>query len=152
MSRPISKSQIKAVHVALARQGIDDADYRAILREQFDAASCKDLSVAQAHQLIRRLYGGRAHERRRRPIQQPAAPAPSRTAGSVVRLASAAQQRLINALVGEIDWAADDGYRRWLERSLGLAQVRTSAEAARAIEGLKGLKRHGHRRADAEVE
>ena len=154
MRRPITKPQIKAIHVALARQGIDDATYRAMLEVQFGVTTCKDLTTRQAHRLIMRLYGGTAYQRPRRhqPIKQPAARAPSRTAGKIVRLVSPGQQRLISALVAEIRWEAEGGYRRWLDRSLGLAQVRTTAEAARVIEGLKGLKRHGHRCPDKETD
>ena len=140
----ITKAQIRAIHASLSYRGIDDDTYRALLQVQFGVTTCKDLSLTEANALLRRLNGGKYPQRRRQRIQQPASP--RKTSGKVVHLASPAQQRLISAMVAEIDWETEDGYRRWLDRSLGLARVCTTAEAGRVINGLKGLKRHGHRK------
>lgn len=53
----ISPSQIKAIHAAIHKLGLDDADYRAILLERFGAQSCKELTWRQAEELLESLNG-----------------------------------------------------------------------------------------------
>jgi len=146
---PITKAQVKAIHVALHRRGIDDETYRHVLDDRFGATTCKDLTRREASELLTLLGrplprppGTRPHSGTRRRIETPAEPQP--VGDGVIQLATKAQRDLIGALAAEIMWETEDGYRRWLRRSIGLARVRTSAEAARAIEGLRGLKAHGH--------
>ena len=144
----ITSGQIRAIHAVLRRIGMEDDAYRELLRTLWGVSSCKDLTRAQAGDLLARLAGPYRPARQQQPRRRatrPAAPAPAQTDG-VVRLASPAQRRLIDALIGEVAWQYEDGYSRWLKRSLGLASVRTADEARRAIDGLKGLKNHGHRR------
>ncbi len=144
---PITAGQIRAIHAALSHRGIDDETYRAMLREHWQVDTCKALSRAQANALLNRLNGRRKPARRRQPIRKPHLPAPVRQAagGNVVRLATRNQRDLIDALVSEIAWT-DGGYEAWLRQSLALSGVRTHDDAMRTIEGLKGLKRHGHAR------
>lgn len=136
--RPITPSQVRAIHVALHRRGIDDDAYRDILRQRFDAQTCKALTRAQASELLLAL--GRALPRppgARKPRQRrPAA----KSAPNVLRMASPAQRRLVAALACEIDWREPDGFRRWLRKSLGIERVSTAAQAAQAIEGLKAIR------------
>ena len=146
---PITAAQVRSIHVALSRRGIDDDTYRHILDERFGVATCKDLTRREASDLLTLLGrelprppGTRPRSGGRRPIGNAAEPAA--VADGVVRLATKGQRDLLDKLAGEIAWEAPNGYARWLTASLGLARVRTSAEAARAIEGLRGLKRHGH--------
>ena len=147
MTAMITTAQIRTIHAALSRRGIDDETYRALLREQFDGvASCKDLSRSDAHRLINTLFGGPLPRRRQR-IRTPADPRPVGDGDgddAPVRLVSPLQRRLIDALVSEIAWDSADGYRHWLRRSLGLVRVRTQGDATAVIRGLKGLKQHGH--------
>ena len=151
---PITAAQVRAVHVALSKRGVDDDTYRHILNERFDAASCKELTRREASELLTLLGrdlprppGTRPRSGVRRPIARPAEP-PAPAADGVVRLATKKQRDLIDKLAAEVAWETPRGYARWLTASLGLARVRTSAEAARAIEGLQGLKRHGHAKPD----
>ena len=140
----ITEGQVTAIHTALTKRGISDDAYRDILHEGFRGAkSCKELSRAQANDLLDMLNRG-AGKRRRKPIRKPAA-APAPESGAP-RLSSAAQRKLILDLVGEIRWHGEGGYDAWRVKSLGVRRVRTAAEAARVINGLKGLKRHGGRR------
>lgn len=148
--RPITPAQVKSIHVALHRLGIGDADYRAMLAD-WGAASCKDLSRREASDLLARLGrplanapGSRPASGGRRRISVPAERPAQEDADGVVRLPSNRQRALIRDLAAEIAWETDDGYRRWLSRSLGLDRVRTRADAARTIAGLRGLKAHGH--------
>ncbi len=64
----------------------------------------------------------------------------------MIKLATAPQRQFIAEMTTEIAWEVDDGYARWLGRSLGLVPVRTRDDANRVIEGLRGLKAHGHSR------
>lgn len=144
----ITKAQIKAIHVRLSYAGIEDDDYRALLRQQFQAASCKELTRHQAHQLIVRLHGGRAkpkpaQRRKRQPIKTAAAPSPPDSA-AVIAMISPAQRDLIEVLISEIKWHTAGGYSAWLKLSIGLQSISTARDAMRVIDGLKGLKRHGH--------
>lgn len=54
---PISKDQIKAIKTAQRQHGIDDEDYRAMLRRLFHVTSCTQLSQAQASVVLDRLNG-----------------------------------------------------------------------------------------------
>lgn len=142
---PITAGQIRAIHAALAAQGIDDATYRDMLKSGWGAQSCKHLSVGEANSLLNHLNGRRQRPRRRQPIRRPARPAAVQSKAGVVRLPSPAQQQLIVALVSEVQWRSAGGYRAWLKRSLGLGRVRTAEDAGRVINGLKGLKRRSGR-------
>ncbi|MDE2640187.1 MAG: regulatory protein GemA [Chloroflexota bacterium] len=146
MTRPITRRQIGLIKIRQKRLGMDDETYRAMLRERYGGLeSCKDLSAAQAHDLIDYLFGGakpRGRRRIARPAETPAAARPG--SGNVVKLPSPLQTKLIGVLVNEVAWESADGYRRWLKRSLGLDAVRSAGDASRVIDGLKGLKRHGH--------
>ena len=153
--RPITKAQIRAAHAALARQGIDDETYRALLRAAWDASSCLELDRGQASDLLRRLGVSRRGRRTaadRRPPNDGghargsdpgASKRPTSLPPGVLRMATPAQRRLIGELRTEIDWrAGPDGYRLWLKQNLATDRVASSGQAARVIEGLKGLKRN----------
>ena len=135
MSRPISTSQIRAIKTAQRSAGLEDADYRTLLRRRFGVDSCTQLDVRQANALLLHLWGGR----KRAPA--PKAKRPPRLPAGVERLATPAQTRLIGELAGEIDWREPEGYRRWLAANQNLERVATSKQAARVIEGLRALKR-----------
>ena len=142
---PITASQVKAIHVALAQQGIDDDTYRSMLRDGWGVHSCKQLDRHQAHRLIMRLHGGRTKPRTRRPITHPAKPPTLPVdAEKVIHLPTPKQVQLIHDLIHEIAWDHTDGYRRWLRTCLGIRKVRTKEDAHRVILGLRGLGRGGH--------
>ena len=137
MQAPITKAQIKAIHVALSRQGIEDGIYRQKLRLMFDVGSCKALSRQQATTLLKSL-GLPAPK----PARQARPRRATRTQGdNIIALPTPAQMQFISDLRREIAWNRHDGYQCWLRRYLGITRIRTSVEAARAIEGLKGVKR-----------
>lgn len=144
--KPITKAQIRAVHILLAKTGMTDTDYRLLLRNRFDVASSKDLDSTEAHQLIVQLAGGRevSKKRIRKPIKQPALASASAYSGNLIRMVTPQQRKLIDALQKEINWYQPEGYLTWLQKSLGLSAVRTKEEAQKTINGLKGLKSHGH--------
>ena len=141
--RPITPAQVRAIHVALSRHGIDDDEYRDRLRKGWGVDSCKELTRKQASGLLRSLGV---------PLKNPPGTPPAqRTAGArsrtrplpenAVQLATRAQRELIAALVDEIAWREADGFERWLEHNQGLRRVGTEHQAADVIEGLKQMVR-----------
>ena len=153
-ARPITKAQIKAIHVALSYHGIPDKEYRERLHTDYGAKSCKDLSRRQASELLVTLgrplanppgsQPAQSKTGRRQKIRNPAPKPTGLSVDGIITLASPAQHALIDELAGEVAWELEDGFRRWLKRSLGLERVRTQGDAQRVIDGLRGLKRHGH--------
>ena len=137
----ITNAQIRAIKAACRHHGIDDDTYRFMLDESYGAGSCKDLTRAQANDLLNRLNVHRRRKPvRRKPVQKAAAPAPATTSGDVVRLASPRQRQLIDQLVSEIRWRTS--YEAWLRKSLGMSRVLTAADAQRVIPGLIRLKQY----------
>lgn len=139
-TKPITKPQIKAIHVALHRKGIDDATYRDLLERGWGAKSCLDLTRAQASDLLLRLGRPLAREpgeQAPRPARERPKPAPA----GVTALPTPAQRQLIEDLVEEIGWMDEDGYRRWLFKSMRVRAVSTREQAAKVIEGLKAMRR-----------
>ena len=152
--KPITKAQIKQIHVQLHRLGIDDATYRALLDELWGVATCKDLTRRQASALLNRLGvrltnapGQRPGQTARKRKKNRPAPRHAPLPEGVVQLASPEQQRFVRELATEVDWRLAGGFERWLEHNMGLPRVRTHAEAQKVIEGLKAMKR---RQADAD--
>ena len=149
--RPITAARVKSIHVALHRLRLEDAEYRELLKD-WNATTCKDLTRRQASDLLARL--GRPLPNpplaktvpmgRRRRISNPATTAQSEDEDGVVRLATVGERDLVERMATEIAWETDDGYRRWLRRSLGIERVRTRRDVNRAIQGLRSLKAHGH--------
>ncbi len=135
MSAGITPAQVRAIHAAARARGLTDAEYRGRLRAAAGVDTCKGLSRRQASAFLLAL-GRPPAPRPRRPAAPRRRPAPG-----VVRMASPAQRRLIEALASEVAWRSADGYRGWLRKNQGLPRVSTAAEAARVIEGLKGLRR-----------
>ena len=140
----ITKGQIRAIHVALHRQGIEDEVYRELLRNEYDVDTYKALDRRQAARLLVHL-NGKHKPRKRRPIRNPATPV-ERSDGRVVYLPTPKQFQLIHDLQQEVAWDHADGYARWLKTCLGLDKVVDRDDASKVIQGLKGLKRGGHAR------
>lgn len=51
------KGLIRAVHTAKTKKGISDEDYRALLRNEFQVESSKDLTLPQLGTLLTRING-----------------------------------------------------------------------------------------------
>ena len=151
-TRPITPAQVKAIHVALHRRDIDDEAYRALLEARYGVTTCKALTRRQAGDLLTRLGralprppgSGPAPTARRKAAQAMQAPSPPPKAGrGVVRLVTPLQRVFIDELVAEIKWREEDGYERWLRRSMGMERVATTAQARKVIEGLRAMRRRG---------
>lgn len=140
---PITQGQVKLIHVMLTRQGIDDEDYRAMLESLYGVDTCKKLTRKQANELLTRLGAGQKPK-----LAQPAQPKPApprRRDANVATLATPAQHQLIHELIHEIKWRMQPptaAYAAWLQHNQSLDKVRTTAEAAKVIRGLKAIKAH----------
>lgn len=142
--RPITPAQVRSIHVALRRRGIDDAEYRALLSDMFGADTCKNLTRRQASDLLALL--GRPLPRppgapRERPPREPRQPAPE----GVAALPTPAQRALIAELAERVDWRDGGGLEAWTRASFGWRRPRSPAEAALVIEGLKAMLRRDGR-------
>lgn len=145
MDAKLTPAQQKAIHACRRSLDLSENEYRTVLAEYCiqpcvdasraweSATSSSDLSRSQARHLLTRwaLRGatiGRPYS------AQKAKP-------ETIQLASPAQRAYIERLKEEIPWRLADGYERWLISRMGLQSVRTFDEAAKVIEGLKGLHR-----------
>lgn len=146
--RPITPAQVRSIHVALARQGIADEDYRAVLQARFGATTCKALSRRQASELLalfgRPLPRPPATAPKRAPARQRPAPAPD----GVAALPTPAQRALIAELADRVEWRQPDGLKRWSRAHFGWPRPTSPEDAARVIEGLKQLCRRAGRWAE----
>lgn len=137
----ITPAQIRAVKGTVRRLGMTDMEYRALLRERWDVASCTALTRREASDLLRALGRPLARAPGEQPPRPPR-PRPAPTPPGVTRLATPAQRRLIDELAREIEWSQPGGYPVWLKRSQGIDRIVTATQAHRVIEGLRAIKRH----------
>ena len=140
---PITQGQVKLIHVMLTRQKIDDESYRELLEELYGVDTCKNLTRKQANELLTRLGAGQK-PKPAKPAKPKPAP-PRRRDPNVVALATPAQHQLIHDLIHEVKWRMQPpaaAYAAWLRNNQSLDKIRTTAEAARVIRGLKALKAH----------
>ena len=133
--RPITKAQVKSIHIALSRQGIDDATYRGILYDRYGVETCKALTRRQASELLTRLGRPLALPPRLRKRR------PNRLPEGATRLVTPEQRKLIGELAAEIEWREPDGYAGWLRSNMDLERVATSDQAAKVIQGLLAMRR-----------
>ena len=135
--RPITSAQVRSIHIALSRQGIDDATYRGILYERYGVETCKALTRRQASELLARL----GRPLKRAPPERSRAPRPDPLPEGATRLATREQRGLIAELAAEVEWREPDGYAEWLKANMGLKRIATAAQAARIINGLMAMVR-----------
>ena len=156
--RLIRPKQIQIIKMAQRDLGLDDATYRAMLRESYGVDSCTRLTIAQANALIDRFQAkGFAFKpiKPRSPVRKqwtqgnwgggnPRPAGVPRKTGKVVNLASAAEIEKINAIASLISWRYENGLKLFLSKRMGIkgGTVRTAGEAYRAIEGLKKMFEH----------
>lgn len=130
----ISAKQIQIIHVAKASLGLEEDDYRAILRQVAGVTSSRDLDVAGFRALMNRF------ERMGFTSTMP------RPSGFGVRpgMASPRQVELIRDLWREYkgEDASDATLGRWLERTFHLSSIRFLGydDARKVIGALKMMK------------
>lgn len=135
--RPITASQVRSIHVALARRGVDDATYRSLLDSRYGVRSCKGLTRRQASELLA-LLGRPLPRPPAEPRERPAAPPPAPRPEGVSALPTPAQRALIAELAERVEWRGG-GLEAWTLASYGYRRPRTVEEAGCVIEGLKAM-------------
>lgn len=149
--KPATNQQIITIHTLKSRLRMDDEPYvEVISRHGLGVVSSKDLNRKQASAVITELalkLNGPAQAAK--PLSKPkgkakAKAAPVTTRDNVVALATPPQRALIGHLAQEVDWHRHGSYEAWLLKNQKLEKVTTKEEARSVIEGLKGLKQHGH--------
>ena len=135
---PATKPQLQTLHGMKRAMAMDDDDYRTLVK-------LHGKGVEHSNELTRKQASALISELEIKSGSKPTLPPkPVTTQGNVVALASPPQLALIGHLVREVDWYEHGSYAAWLKKNLGLDKVVTKEQARNAIEGLKGLKVHGH--------
>jgi hypothetical protein len=150
----IDHMQIKLIHIAKAKLGLSEEDYRGILSERYWVNTCKDLGYDEATELIKyfQTQGFRI-------ITKRYAHSAKRKALNVIDLVSPQQLAKIEHLKADIRWRVHDGFFRWLRKFLkftpthpsplegegkgegGVSQIiQTSKKANAVIEALKAMR------------
>lgn len=111
----IAPRQIKAIHAAKGKLGMDDDTYRDTLRERFGVESCKGLTWGQAEELLDALNSGTGNQGRgtgkgRSPVPGPRS-LPFTDFDGRPGFATGAQCRLIAAMWAQVSRAENDEAR-----------------------------------------
>lgn len=125
----ITKKQIQLIHIAKQQLSIDDDTYKELLAN-YNVTSSKDLTQFQAEHLLRHLRskGFRIVKTARNK---------AKIGGKTIKLASPAQLKLIEVLKSNIVWKVS--FESWLNKRMKIKNILTSKDAAKVIEGLKGM-------------
>lgn len=136
----IAPSQIKAIHTAIGRLGMDDETYRHMLHSRYGATSCKDLSWQQAEALLAHL-NDTPHRPRRSGSTLKYADMDGRPG-----FATGAQCRLIDAMWNQVTRATDEesaeqALNNFCNRILGVAGLRMvkSWQVEKIVKALEGM-------------
>ena len=146
-ARPITGPQTRAVHAAAAAHGYTGGAYRSLLESMFGVRSSRQLTVAQASELLDRLNGKRragdsGSGGSRSGDSRSGDGRPRRLPPGTVRLPTAPQRRLIGALAAKLDMDAGDVERFAAGRlKLEGGRPKTSTEARKLIEALRAMCR-----------
>lgn len=125
----ITKKQIQLIHIAKQQLCIDDDTYQDILAN-YKVKSSKDLSKFQAEHLLRHLRskGFRIVKTARNK---------AKIGDKTIKLASTSQLKLIEVLKANIIWKVS--FESWLNTRMKMKKILSSKDAAKVIEGLKGM-------------
>lgn len=143
----IAPRQVKAIHAAIGKLGMDDDTYRATLQERFGVKSCKGLSWQQAEELLDHLNGKPAKPRiggKKRHADMDGRPG----------MASGAQCRMLEAMWSEVSRMStaeekERAFGRFLKRIAGVDGLRflegkQVEKVVKAIKVMKEEKESGH--------
>lgn len=155
---PATKTQIKCIHTLANKLRMEaDAYHYLLARHAEGVMHSNDLNRKQASAVITELAAkvngtpakapAPVKSKARARTQGKSKDAPITSRDNIVALATPPQRALIGHLIEEVVWHAHGGsYEAWLLKNQKLEKVATKEEARRVIEGLKGLKAHGHAR------
>lgn len=159
--KPITPAQIKAIHTMARQLGMFSeageklpAYIDLIARHGEGVITSTQMLSSQASAAIRELEDRlgtkttQAKTAARQGIDKAKAaakrPPTPNSQGNVVAMATPGQRDLINNLLAEINWHAHGGFAPWLKKYYGLTEVKTKEQAQKVINGMMGLKKHGH--------
>jgi len=137
----ITDRQRVKIKIAQKQLGISDDDYRARLGA-WDAKSCKDLTSAQADELI--MDFKRMGWKPRRPKKKK--PSGRKPIPGVIYPISTGQRQRIAGLAAQIRWQYEDGFNRWCKKRFGFSEPLTSPQATKVIEALKAMTARARRK------
>lgn len=129
----IAPRQIKAIHTAIGKLGMDDDTYRDTLRERFGVESCKGLTWRQAEELLDVLNAGTRDQGQGTGNGRSLVPRPRSLPFTDMAgrpgFASGAQCRLVAAMWAQVSRAPNDESREtaldsFCRRILGVAGLR----------------------------
>lgn len=136
----IAPSQIKAIHAAVNKLGLDDDAYRDMLQSRYGVKSCKGLSWRQAEELLETLNGTPAVPRRysggKKYSDLDGRPG----------FANGAQLRLIDALFNQVtraegEEAIEKAMNSFVNRIVGVAGMRMVKgwQVEKIVKALEGM-------------
>lgn len=138
---PISQSKISLIHVAINQLGIDDNEYRAILRSVANVTSAKELSEKGFNDLMNKLseLGFKTKT-------------PSQFLGQRNGMATPKQVAFIQELWRQYTGGKNESsLNHWLENSFGVTNIRfvstdiaAKAIPAKAIPALKAMTKRNN--------
>lgn len=152
--RQIEPKQIQLIHIAKTQCGLSDVEYRDLIagHNKRGKDSSADLTYAEASDVINYFVKTLGFRIKSNYIRTSGAARRQRWAyastrrsgnrplpGNVVAFPSPMQLDMIDSLSAQVAWKFADGYQRWLAKYLKISRIATSAQAQRAIEGLKGM-------------
>jgi hypothetical protein len=142
--KQIEPKQTQLLHIAKSQCKLSDVEYRDLLAGQTKdkKTSSKDLTYSEADAVLNyfvKTLGFKIRTRGCNPLFSRTARARGPLPGNVTALPSPHQLNLIEALGAQVTWKYADGFQRWLAKYVKTDKIRTSAQASRCIEGLKGM-------------
>ena len=147
--RKIEPLQIKIIHTAVARLGLNDDIYRTILHRFSGKESSTDMTYLEASQTIDyfKTLGFKIPRRKKytkgTPARQDYRSVPRKERPSnVFVLPSRDQLDMIDALAGQVKWKVEGGFNLWVKKYYKIDRIKTEWEASDVIEGLKKLIDH----------
>jgi hypothetical protein len=142
-STAIAPSVLRFIHTAKSRLLFTEQEYRALLKEHYGIGSSKELSPAQADDLMNFFRQLGFSKKKRKYTCLLCAPREKKQpipAGTIYPV-KPTQLAVIDEMQKAVKWRRPDGFARWLLRYFGIDKVTTSLEASRVIAGLKGVLR-----------
>lgn len=148
-SEPIRPKQKQLIHILTHQLHMSRDEYELMIAGYRGAASSSQLTATEADQVIDDLLKKGAvitgkpkpafSRRSRGAAGNNRGTGRSEAKDKVVHLVTAGEKEKIKAIAALVQWQLEDGYERWLKARFKLADVRTSGEAYRVIEGLKKM-------------
>lgn len=164
---PISPGQKTLIKIGIKELNITEADYRDMLAERYSGKrSCTDLTFSQAGHFIKELESKgfvikptlasktkkQRHTAHIAHTRKPAERTTVRNAARTILISLVTPEEIdkLNEVAALIPWRLSNGLQLFLQNRMGIkdGRVKTSREAALAIEGLKKMFENGMKAAN----